>query len=337
MIKFNGDRLRVLITDMCNYSCPYCHNEGQFTTKNYLSVDDVKGIAKIIKNHNITVSSLSISGGEPSIHPQLSEIVEILSKVSSSVSIVTNGELLTKEKIYQLYNAGLKYFKFGIDNLNESNTKPQELKSKSTPSKVFDNLFYAHELLPKTSLNTVVSIYNIDKIANWIKFGETNLISIKFLEVIGVHTNAEKVKPSNHLEKAHGWFGHIYGLNNKLFKDVRYNQILKKFYATTLHNNIKLQFSEDFCYYGTCGDLWTRIDSSGNIIPCIKSPAILDGGSKLIKSIDIVNDMMEDVSNFPCKSKLVDPFLTNRGVKVFIPELNHLLDFPLTMEAGCIC
>jgi radical S-adenosyl methionine domain-containing protein 2 len=63
------------------------------------------------------VSEINIAGGEPLMHPEISEIAEYIQKKGTAVSLVTNGSLMTDEWIAK--NALLfRTVGFSIDALN---------------------------------------------------------------------------------------------------------------------------------------------------------------------------------------------------------------------------
>lgn len=65
MEQIYWDKLRVLVTNRCNYRCPFCHNEGQ-EKRNYtdmMSASDFYKFINIIKDQPL--SELNFSGGEP--------------------------------------------------------------------------------------------------------------------------------------------------------------------------------------------------------------------------------------------------------------------------------
>ena len=51
--------------------------------------------------------TIFISGGEPLIHPQLEEIVRMVSSYRVKPMLVTNGHILNKDMVRKLKKAGL--------------------------------------------------------------------------------------------------------------------------------------------------------------------------------------------------------------------------------------
>jgi cyclic pyranopterin phosphate synthase len=99
------DRLRISVTDRCNYRCIFCHFEG--TTRGSGEVFDAEDygfIARVLSRYGVKYYKLT--GGEPLLRDDIHEIVANIKRYAEEVSIVTNGSLL-KEKVKLLAEAGL--------------------------------------------------------------------------------------------------------------------------------------------------------------------------------------------------------------------------------------
>ena len=340
MRVFNKDKLRLLITDACNLSCTYCHNEGQFGRNNFMSVESVRNLAEWLKTNDVTIGSLIISGGEPSIHPQLLEIVDCLRGCSRSLSMVTNGTRLTTTKIDALRAAGMKYIKFGIDAVTEATTKGPLLRnSQAAHRAVLDTALYAADTMPGSHLNTVVSSFNWDDVPSLIEWCDKNRIGVKFLELIEVRPEIQAINPLS-APRNHAWFGELYSRCNELVFDATYNPSVMKFYARTLSGQT-VQFSENFCRYGACSQLWTRIDSLSRLIPCIHSPETraLSHSPIGVGQVAQVNLEMTETNKWPCgiPPSRIEPLhvAAQRPAIVTMPDGSQQ-EFSLTTRTGCI-
>jgi MoaA/NifB/PqqE/SkfB family radical SAM enzyme len=69
---------------------------------------------------------ITISGGEPLLHPDLDQIIARMRGHGILTGIITNGYLLTAERIERLNRAGLEYLQISIDN-----AMPDEVSKKS--------------------------------------------------------------------------------------------------------------------------------------------------------------------------------------------------------------
>src|SRR5215472_5995310 len=71
---------------------------------------------------------VSVSGGEPLMHPQLDEIIAHIRKRRMMAGMITNGYLLTAERIERLNRAGLEHMQISIDNVNPDDVSKKSLK-----------------------------------------------------------------------------------------------------------------------------------------------------------------------------------------------------------------
>ena len=89
------------ITNRCNYHCTYCF--GKFNGQKDPTLDDAKKIIDNIALHftqpNITDGRINFAGGEPTLYEHLDELIDYTSSLGIRASIVTNGSLLTPERI----------------------------------------------------------------------------------------------------------------------------------------------------------------------------------------------------------------------------------------------
>ena len=263
---FANNRLRLSVTSACNFKCKYCSNEGQpCNSKEYIDFDLLKNIFKKIKEEEIYIRKLNLTGGEPLIHKNLLDIIKLGVRHSEMVTLNTNGSLLDRNIIKELANIGLHNLKFGIDNFFSDHTKyTGSLMKSKTKDKIIDNFFFAKELMPRTSINLVLTDFNkidIHRILNYII--DNKIDKVELLELIS--HDFRKTGDSLH-------FNSIYDIllsTKDLFETISYNSQLAKYICYT-KSGIAIQFAEDFCNRRVCQDLWTRINCNGELLPCIK-------------------------------------------------------------------
>ncbi|MDD5133566.1 MAG: radical SAM protein [Candidatus Nanoarchaeia archaeon] len=92
--------MELAVTYACNQNCPGCY-AGDLKDPAFLTQEQVKDIVKKYKPFHI-----NITGGEPLLRKDICEIIEAIPK-GVVVSMVTNGVLLTEEKLRNLKKAGL--------------------------------------------------------------------------------------------------------------------------------------------------------------------------------------------------------------------------------------
>jgi MoaA/NifB/PqqE/SkfB family radical SAM enzyme len=122
----------------CNLSCSYCNEFDDFSKP--VALDEMK--RRIDKLSELGTAIGTISGGEPLLHPELDDIIRHLRRRGMIAGLITNGYLLTPERIERLNQAGLDHLQISIDNV-----KPDEVSKKSL--KVLDQKL---ELLARYSV-----------------------------------------------------------------------------------------------------------------------------------------------------------------------------------------
>ena len=112
--------LRISVTDRCNYRCVYCMPvEGMpwIPREQLLSIDEIVEVAAAAARvHGI--GHFKITGGEPTVRPDLIELVSRLKKIPGvhDLSMTTNGQQLAK-MAGGLRAAGLDRVTISLDSL----------------------------------------------------------------------------------------------------------------------------------------------------------------------------------------------------------------------------
>jgi len=111
--------LRVSLTPKCNLSCIYCHREGENLPGPPLSGAEIAEVLRVAAGFGIR--SVKFTGGEPTLRPDLIEIIKSVPEGMES-SITTNGTLLAG-LASDLKQAGLQRVNVSIDSLNPATYK----------------------------------------------------------------------------------------------------------------------------------------------------------------------------------------------------------------------
>jgi MoaA/NifB/PqqE/SkfB family radical SAM enzyme len=77
---------------------------------------------------NLHTGVVTLSGGEPLLHPELDEIIEGVRKNATLAGMITNGYLLTADRVKRLNDAGLDYLQISIDNVMPDDVSKKSLK-----------------------------------------------------------------------------------------------------------------------------------------------------------------------------------------------------------------
>ena len=106
----------------CNLACGYC-NEYDHNSKP-IDLGVVK--SRLDKLASLNTSIVTISGGEPMMHPELDQIIHHIRQRGMIAGLISNGYYFTPERIKRLNKAGLEYLQISIDNV-----EPDEVSRKS--------------------------------------------------------------------------------------------------------------------------------------------------------------------------------------------------------------
>ena len=110
-------RVRISVTSACNFSCFYCHREGFLpNSSSEMTPEEMERIVRIMAS--LGVSRVKLTGGEPTVRPDIVEIVRRLASVDGVVdlSMVTNGSKLVKLAA-ELKEAGLDRINVSLPSL----------------------------------------------------------------------------------------------------------------------------------------------------------------------------------------------------------------------------
>ncbi|HUQ49455.1 MAG TPA: radical SAM protein [Terriglobales bacterium] len=108
----------------CNLACTYC-NEYDDVSKP-VPLDEM--YKRIDKLGALGTTIITISGGEPLLHPELDDIIARIRKNGAIAGMITNGYLLVEERIKRLNDAGLDHMQISIDNVMPDEVSKKSLK-----------------------------------------------------------------------------------------------------------------------------------------------------------------------------------------------------------------
>jgi len=100
-------------THACNSRCIHCYNNSGKASPHEITLQEVTKIAQQLYQHGIC--QVSIAGGEPFLVPQVFDMIKIFETYNISVSITTNGILLTEDRVRQLLECSVKGLTISID------------------------------------------------------------------------------------------------------------------------------------------------------------------------------------------------------------------------------
>src|SRR5215467_6596668 len=108
----------------CNLACAYCNEYDDFSDP--VPIEEM--YRRIDKLAALGTTLITISGGETLLHPQLDDIIRRIRSHGNISGLITNGYLLTPQRIQQLNDAGLDHLQISIDNVQPDDVSMKSLK-----------------------------------------------------------------------------------------------------------------------------------------------------------------------------------------------------------------
>ncbi|WP_350454189.1 12,18-didecarboxysiroheme deacetylase [Slackia heliotrinireducens] len=124
LLQFAEDKKPVVVwncTRTCNLKCVHCYAGSDAQRYDELTTDEAKTMIDDLAAFGCPV--LLFSGGEPTIRPDLVELMGYAKQKGMRVVISTNGTLITPEKAEEYAKVGLSYVGVSIDGVPETHDK----------------------------------------------------------------------------------------------------------------------------------------------------------------------------------------------------------------------
>ncbi len=196
----------------CNLSCSYC-NEYDDVSKP-VPTDVV--ISRINKLADLGTSIITLSGGEPLLHPDLDDIIAAMRRRRVMAGMITNGYLLVPERVQRLNRAGLDHLQISIDNVMPDDVSKKSLKVLDKKLEILAEHADFH-----VNINSVVGggIHNPD---DALVVGR-RAIELGFSATVGIiHDGDGQLRPLSDRERA--VYHEMKALENRNFAQLNYFQ-----------------------------------------------------------------------------------------------------------------
>ena len=106
------------INEICNQKCLFCNRPPNIMEANPFSLEGLKRrVDDICSDPDVT--RIIFTGGEPTLHPYLKEIIEYAAKKVEKIEIQTNGTILDRRKMEDLKSAGLSIINYAFHSHNK--------------------------------------------------------------------------------------------------------------------------------------------------------------------------------------------------------------------------
>jgi cyclic pyranopterin phosphate synthase len=176
--------LRISLTDKCNMRCVYCMNEDMVFQPNdeLLTTTEILRLVTIFAR--LGVDKVRLTGGEPTVHPDLLTIVRGIRMAGiTRISMTTNG-LRLAELARPLKEAGLERVNVSIDTLDAE--RFHRVTRWGRLDRVLDGVYAAEAAgLTPVKINAVIARgFNEQDVADLARLTLTHPWQVRFIEMM---------------------------------------------------------------------------------------------------------------------------------------------------------
>lgn len=226
-------KLTLDITDNCDMHCIMCwyHSfhlgNDQNSAPRFFPLERFETLLKELKAMHTRTIALCAEG-EPLLHPQIREIVELCQRHSLNTEIMTNAYYLDRENIIFFKKAGVKKITVSLHSANSLTfEKIRPFKTKEAFEKIIENLLFLKDIKgnskePRLFIINVISSLNYQDISDMAKLAEDLSASKVFFKPVSLIPGLPK-----YLELS------------KADKETLINSLIKLSKETNTSNNIK--------------------------------------------------------------------------------------------------
>lgn len=193
-------RCEMIITEYCNFKCPYCRGlkDAIYGKRNIkqLSLEEIKRNIDLWCL-NEPLENIRFSGGEPTLHKNIIEIVEYAKhKGIKRIALSTNGS--NKIELYEkLVKAGVNDFSISLDACCADDGDKMAGGIKNSWNKVVENIESISKLTYVT-VGVVLTPENIDKTIDTIRFAHK--LGVADIRIISAAQWNEPIQRLNEVE-----------------------------------------------------------------------------------------------------------------------------------------
>lgn len=191
--------LLLWVTDRCNLKCRMCGDQwraDQHQARERLTLPEIEGV--IAAARRLRTMIISLTGGEPLLHPHIDRILEQIREAGIAAHMCTNGTLLNEERVRRLARTSLKSISVSIDSPTpevHDQLRGQEGAFRATANGI--GLLRAAMPGLRININCTVSKVNVHSLTEMVRL--TKELKCDKLNLGPIHTNLQhKHKPKEH-------------------------------------------------------------------------------------------------------------------------------------------
>ena len=276
------DYLRISLTDSCNFRCQYCmpdENIASLPNRHLMQVDEIESIARTFVG--LGVNKIRLTGGEPMVRKEFSEILSRLSRLPVELSMTTNA-VLAHKYIEDLKAAGVRSLNVSLDTLDSETFK--KVTKRDQFQQVWNNILLLLKEGFRVKLNAVAISGIIEKeILNFVALTKELPLHVRLIEFMPFEGNHWKSSEVITADQMLEWIKAEYDIIK--LKDEPHATAKK--YKVIGHEGtfaFITTMSQHFC--GDCNRM--RLTADGKMKNCLFGKEEMDLLGQLRKGEDIV-------------------------------------------------
>ena len=122
--RYQPINAHIIPTRRCNLACTYCNEYDDYSQP----IPAAEMCRRVDQLAALGTGIVTLSGGEPLLHPELDDIIRHVRRRGTIATLITNGYLLTIDRIKRLNRAGLDHLQISIDNVMPDDVSKKSLK-----------------------------------------------------------------------------------------------------------------------------------------------------------------------------------------------------------------
>lgn len=263
-------KLRVQLTDACNFRCFYCMPEGTrfHPAADLLPPEDIATVARIL--NGMGIEEVRVTGGEPTVRPEFDRIMSLLGEIPWSKFGLTSNGFLLKPKLPMLKELGCRHLNISLDSLD-----PERFRA-ITGSPRFEDVYAAilaaREMGFDVKVNAIVFRgLNDGELPAFMRFSADTGIEVRFLELMKV--GPADARHADLFVSAGEMLSRLGQTDELIPVDVPVDSTAFS-YRTASGARLGFIASESKPFCGACSRL--RLSATGRLRACLFSEAGLD-------------------------------------------------------------
>jgi radical SAM protein with 4Fe4S-binding SPASM domain len=157
-------RVDLALTYLCNNDCFHCYAGGSRKTQELTTSQWKTALNKL---WDFGVPQVAFTGGESLLRQDLPVLVAHAKKLGMIVGLITNGRLLTKDKVTELENAGLDFVQITIESHEEA--VHNRMVGRDAFSETISGIKNSLDSSLKVTTNTTMTVLNANTVLDTVK------------------------------------------------------------------------------------------------------------------------------------------------------------------------